>query len=541
MKHIALISIIIIASVTAFAQNLQVRDFRIARDIEKSANGKFSTTHSSMKPYRTTPQTEISDSIVPMSDFVAYKLQKPKVFLNIAPLYNLYGNFNVPKRPYYMERCQLNETLGFLVDFSLMDKLNINYSLTERFLTHTKSIYDYTVYEYNFDEIWGFFTENQFYPYLLSFEQTFNINYTPAEFFSIEIGNGKHFYGDGQRSLLQSDISNNYPYLKLESEFLNFKYSCVWSMLGYLPNTRFIYDPDYPYMNAISYWDSRKFNATHYLDCRIGKHVNIGLFGSVMSSRFLSFEYFNPVIFFRPVEFSMGSNENALMGANFKVSFSQKNCVYAQFVLDDVIVGQLMNDIKHRLNSSYTGQYGWFANKWGIQGGIKFFDMFKVKGLDCFVEGNIVRPYVYSHSQQELTYTHGLKPLAHPLGANFVEGLCGISYFNDFIECALEMSYAIVGCDSSFNSHFGQNVFYPTMDAYMPSQINIPVSSYYNVLLQGIRTNVATVKFDIAYYPLKNKALSVFAEIAMRYNSNELRKDKYLGVSVGVRSRLIKR
>ena len=524
MKRIALISIIILASVTAFAQNLQVRDFRIARDIEKSANGKFSTTHSSMKPYRTTPQTEMSDSIVPMSDFVAYKLQKPKVFLNIAPLYNLYGNLNALKRP-FMERCQLNETLGFLVDFSLMNKLNINYSLTERFLTHSKYIYNYHD-GFNFDEVWGFFTENQFYPYLLSFEQTFNINYTPAEFFCIEAGNGKQFYGDGYRSLIQSDYSGNHPHIKIESEFLNFKYSCTWSRFG---------NPTY-----YNSYNIPKYNVTHYLDCRIGKHVNVGLFESVMSRKFMSFEFFNPVVFFRPIDYSLGSDNNVLMGVNFKVSFSQKNCIYAQFVLDDVIVGQLMNDIKHRLNSSYTGQYGWFANKWGIQGGIKFFDMFKVKGLDCFVEGNIVRPYTYSHSVRELTYTCNGKPLAHPLGANFVEGVGGISYFNDFIECNLKVAYAIVGADSSQYSHFGQNVFYPTMDAYMPSQINIPVSSYYNVLLQGIRTNVATVKFDIAYYPLKNKALSVFAEIAMRYNSNELRKDKYLGVCIGVRSRIIR-
>ena len=538
MKHIAIISIIILASVTAFAQNLQVRDFRIARDIEKSANGKFSTTHSSMKPYRTTPQTEISDSIAPMSDFVAYKLQNDNIYLNIQPVYELGGSYNFARKKDF----RIAETAGAIIDFSLYGKLNINYMLTETYGYKKKISFGNPfdeLFPYNFDKIWGFYNDKNLASGFF-LEQTFNINYTPIEFFSIEIGNGKHFYGDGQRSLLQSDICNNYPYLKVESEFLNFKYSCVWSALDEGLYLRYLPTADWGYTNMKSFRERLKFNATHYLDCRIGKHVNVGLFESVMSSKFLSFEYFNPVIFFRPVEFSMGSNENALMGANFKVSFSQKNCVYAQFVLDDVIVGQLMNDIRHRISSSYTGQYGWFANKWGIQGGIKFFDMFKVKGLDCFVEGNIVRPYVYSHSQQELTYTHGYKPLAHPLGANFVEALGGISYFNDFIECALEMSYAIVGCDSSFNSHFGQNVFYPTMDAYMPSQINIPVSSYYNVLLQGIRTNVATVKFDIAYYPLKNKALSVFAEIALRYNSNELRKDKYMGVCVGVRSRLIK-
>ncbi len=538
MKHIALTFIIILASVTAFAQNLQVRDFRIARDIEKSANGKFSTTHSSMKPYRTTLQTEISDSIVPMSDFVAYKLQNDNIYLNIQPVYELGGSYNFARKKDF----RIAETAGAIIDFSLKGKLNINYMLTETYGYKNRMSYGNQfdeLFPYNFDRIWGFYNDkNLARGFFL--EQTFNINYTPVEFFSIEIGNGKHFYGDGKRSLLQSDICNNYPYLKVETEFLNFKYSCVWSMLDEGLYLRYLPTADWGYTNMKSFQERCKFNVTHYLDYRIGNHVNIAIFESVMSSKFLSFEYFNPVIFLRPLEFSMGSNENALLGVNMKVSFSQKNCIYGQVVLDDVIVGQLMNDVKHRLNSSYTGQYGWFANKWGIQGGLKFFDMFKVKGLDCFVEGNIVRPYTYSHSQQELTYTHAYKPLAHPLGANFVEGLCGISYFNDIIECSLEMSYAIVGCDSSFNSHFGQNVFYPTMDAYQPNQNNIPVSSYYNVLLQGIRTNVATVKLDIAYYPLKNKALSVFAEIAMRYNSNELRKDKYLGVCVGVRSRLIK-
>ena len=539
MKRIALISVIIIASVTAFAQNLPVRDFRIARDIEKSANGKLATTHSSIKPYRTDINTEKTDSLEEFSDFLQYKHDNGNVYLNILPVYELGGSYNFANKKDF----RIAETLGAIVDFSLKGKLNIAYMLTETYgYKIRKSHYEQysELFPYNFDKIWGFYNDkNKARGFFM--EQTFSINYTPVEFFSIEAGNGKFFYGDGRRSLLQSDICDNYPYLKVETEFLNFKYSCVWSMLDEGINVRRLQDPDWGWSYFKPYWERRKFNVTHYLDYRIGNHVNIAIFESVMSSKFLSFEYFNPVIFLRPLEFSMGSNENAIMGVNMKVSFSQKNCIYGQIVLDDVIVGQLKNDIKHRLSSSYTGQYGWFANKWGIQGGMKFFDMFKVKNLDCFVEGNIVRPYTYSHSQQELTYTHAYKPLAHPLGANFVEALGGISYFNDVIECALELSYAIVGCDSSFNSHFGQNVFYPTMDAYQPNQNNIPVSSYYNVLLQGIRTNVATVKLDFAYYPLKNKALSVFAEMTLRFNKNELRTDKYLGVSVGVRSRLIKR
>lgn len=527
MKRLIILSIIILSALTINAQNLQVRDFRVARDIEMSANGKLSTTHSSIKPYRTNSTTERSDSIKQFSDFVAYNLQKPNVYLNIAPLYNAYGNFCALK-PANHSRIELNETLGFFIDFSLKDKLNINYAITERYLTHSKYQYAYSD-GYNFDEIWGFYTEN---PSGLTFEQTFNINYTPVEFFSVEAGNGRHFYGDGYRSLLQSDYGRNFPYLKIETEFLNFKYTCVWSMLS---------NSESPIYQTADNWITRKYNASHYLDCRIGKHVNLSFFESIVSKDFLSFEYFNPVIFFRPIEFSMGSNDNALMGMNLKVSFSQKNCIYGQLVLDDIIVGQVKNDIIHCLVKSYDGEYGWFANKWGLQGGIKFYDIFKVKNLDCFVEANTIRPYVYSHGEQQLTYTHKDKPLAHPLGANFVEGVAGISYFNDFIECRFNISYAIAGEDSSQNTHFGQNIFYSTMDAYTSSQHNVPVSSYYNVLLQGVRTNVLTARAEVAYYPLKGKALSVFADIVYHSSKNEILFDKYLGFCLGIRSGLTKK
>ena len=158
MKHIAIISIIILASVTAFAQNLQVRDFRIARDIEKSANGKFSTTHSSMKPYRTTPQTEISDSIVPMSDFVTYKLQNDDIYLNIQPVYELNGLYNFARKNDF----RIAETAGAIIDFSLKGKLNINYMLTETYGYKKRVSLHEQLAElkpYNFDKIWDFYND----------------------------------------------------------------------------------------------------------------------------------------------------------------------------------------------------------------------------------------------------------------------------------------------------------------------------------------------------------------------------------------------
>ena len=97
--------------------------------------------------------------------------------------------------------------------------------------------------------------------------------------------------------------------------------------LRYLPTA------DWGYTNIKSFQERCKFNVTHYLDYRIGNHVNVAIFESVMSSKFLSFEYFNPVIFLRPLEFSMGSNENALLGVNMKVSLAKRTAFMVRLYL----------------------------------------------------------------------------------------------------------------------------------------------------------------------------------------------------------------
>ena len=142
---------------------------------------------------------------------------------------------------------------------------------------------------------------------------------------------------------------------------------------------------------------------------------------------------------------------------------NERNAVYGQFALDDIIVGQLINDIKHTLNPDYTGEYGWFANKWAAQLGYKSYDIFKIKNLDIFTEVNIARPYIYSHVNPEQNYSHLGQALAHPLGANFVESVSGISYSGKRILVDAKIMYVIIGADST-GTHFGQNIYNPTMD-----------------------------------------------------------------------------
>ncbi|MEO6327771.1 MAG: hypothetical protein ABIO55_02510, partial [Ginsengibacter sp.] len=70
----------------------------------------------------------------------------------------------------------------------------------------------------------------------------------------------------------------------------------------------------------------------------------------------------------------------------------------------------------------------YWANKWGLQAGIKYVDAFSVKNLDLQFESNRARPYTYAHYDSVANYTHYNQPLAHPLGANFQEFVGIIKY-----------------------------------------------------------------------------------------------------------------
>jgi hypothetical protein len=82
---------------------------------------------------------------------------------------------------------------------------------------------------------------------------------------------------------------------------------------------------------------------------------------------------------------------------------------------------------------SYLKNKSW-GNKTGFQAGIKYIDVAGVENLDLIFEGNMVRPYTYSHNDSSKyaypasSYTHYNQPLAHPLGANFTEALAIVRY-----------------------------------------------------------------------------------------------------------------
>jgi hypothetical protein len=232
---------------------------------------------------------------------------------------------------------------------------------------------------------------------------TGHVSYSPSKVFNIQLGHGKLFIGDGYRSLLLSDNASSYPFFKINTTFWKLKYTNTWMSLR---DVRSEVTADGSFRT--------KFMSNHYLSYNITKRLNIGLFESVLwqndNDRGFDFNYINPIIFYRAIEFSTGSRGgNALIGLSAKYKFTNRINAYGQLVLDEFS------------SSDVFGGNGSYKNKTGYQVGVKYYDAFGLKNLSLQAEYNRVRPFTYSHNTVVLNYGHTNQSMAHTLGANFSE------------------------------------------------------------------------------------------------------------------------
>jgi hypothetical protein len=261
----------------------------------------------------------------------------------------------------------------------------------------------------------------------ITFEATRHLN--------IQFGHDRTFIGNGFRSLIFSDHAPPSLFLRANVK--------VWKLNYLFQLNRMVADVR---GNSTGLSASGKYNdkyvALHHLSVNIGKKLNIGLFESVVFNRndstSFEFGYLNPIIFYRAIEQQFGSSDNVIIGMDFKWNIVKGVSAYGQFVLDEFV----LENIK-------AGN-GWWANKYGIQAGIKYFDAFGVSNLDLQAETNIVRPYTYSHTTRYGSYSGYLQPIAHPLGANFKE-FTGIARYQPLPRLSLtgKLIYAQAGRDTT--------------------------------------------------------------------------------------------
>lgn len=303
-----------------------------------------------------------------------------------------------------------------------------------------------------------------------------HIGFNVTKHVGLQLGHGQNFIGNGYRSLLLSDAGSNYFYLKFNTN--------VWRI--HLQNIFAELSPQSPNSASGDGLIAKKYIAAHFLDFKLFKNLNIGLYEAVVFSRNNQFElqYLNPVILYRTVEQYIGSPDNVLIGLNAKWNLLNRFQLYGQLMMDEFKFDEL-----------FIERRGWWANKYGIQAGLKYMNTFQIDHLDTQVEFNLVRPYTYTHRDSSASYTHYNQPLAHPLGANFREIIFKARYqpINKLVIDArlFLMNYG----EDEDDANWGNNI---------NLSHNTRIMDFGNDLGQGIGTNTVLFGLDLSYQLFHN-------------------------------------
>lgn len=275
------------------------------------------------------------------------------------------------------------------------------------------------------------------------------VTYAATRHINVQLGHDRNFIGNGYRSLILSDYAAPYFFLKLNTRVWKLNYQNLFAELtteisrnrrtGGFQDTVF----------------QKKYMALHHLSYDITPELNVGLFETTMfgrRKRHFELQYLNPIIFYRAVEQAIGSNDNAILGADFKWNIKNRAQLYGQVVLDELIVSQV------------RAGNGWWGNKQAFQLGGKYLDVFGLPNLDLQVEYNYIRPYTYQHEDLYRAFEHYSQPLAHPIGANLWELFGQLSYQPlPRLTLVGKGFYSVYGRDNTSigNGNYGNNPLLP--------------------------------------------------------------------------------
>lgn len=348
------------------------------------------------------------------------------------------------------------------------------------------------------------------------------LSYTPNKFFNFQFGNGKNFIGDGYRSMFLSDVASPYPFLKISTTFWKIKYTNLWM---WMDDVRRVTNDD-PSAAGTNF---RKYVAMHHLSWNVTRNFNIGLFEAVITNEndYNGFDvsFFNPIIFYRAVEFSNGGDYsgNAQVGLNMKYRIKDNISIYSQLLLDELTTTKLFDG---------TGYWG---NKVAIQLGAKYYNAFKVDGLMLQGEFNWVRPYTYSHGEIELNSGHFNQSITHLWGGNFYEAI-GIAryaknrWFGNAKLIAGKKGFDYNGSDVSY----GGNIWRSYDDR---------LSDTGNEVGQGNATNIFIADLQAGYVVNPVTNLQLFGGVTFRnfspdQSGNVVTQDNTTWFTIGLKSNL---
>ncbi len=328
------------------------------------------------------------------------------------------------------------------------------------------------------------------------------ITFSPIKQIAVQFGHDRHNWGNGFRSLMLSDFSAPYFFLKINTKVGRFNYTNLFTQMtaNVLQANK-----DYP----------KKYANFHHLSMNIGKNFNLGVFEGVIFSREdtvartnpYELSYLNPIILYRFVEQQLGTTDNAMIGLDFKWNIRKAIQLYGQVMIDELVISEVR-----------AGK-GWWSNKQAFQLGLKYIDVAGIRNLDLQTEMNYVRPFMYGHENLYTNYMHFRQPLAHPLGANFTEFIGVLNYQPlPRLQLTTKLIYAQKGEDKD-GKNYGGNPLQPS---------STRIQDYGNSIGQGAVTSILFADFT-ASYQLKHNVFIDFKQTIrqatseradLQYNTN---------------------
>lgn len=227
-----------------------------------------------------------------------------------------------------------------------------------------------------------------------------NVSWSPRPWLNAQLGQGRHFVGNGYRSMLLSDNTMPYPYVKLSGLTGNnrFQYTAIFAKLQQIgPSNRL---PTTGIGETLFWWKRATFI---HVSANLGP-LQLGLFEGTMWKTIrkgkvqpLNLMMLNPVIGLNTAINGFDGRHTQVLGLDAKLRLRDKFFAYGQFALTD----------------PGRDRYAW-------QVGAQVFDLLR-RDLHLLAEYNRATPFAYTKADPRMSWTNAGQPMASPLGSDFSE------------------------------------------------------------------------------------------------------------------------
>ncbi|MGE5400349.1 MAG: hypothetical protein ACM3S2_08085 [Ignavibacteriales bacterium] len=222
-------------------------------------------------------------------------------------------------------------------------------------------------------------------------------------------------YGESGKLVLSSKAPS-FPFIRLDIkpvDWLSFNYIHAWLNSDVVDSqaTYASYRPGQSY-DRVSF--RQKFLASHSLNIRPVKGLDVTLGESIIYSDRLEVSYFMPLMFFRLADHYLSQGRNNAGGnAQFFGSISSRNHIknthlYGTMFIDELTLSGLLDPEKQRTQVGFT-----------LGGSIADLSFLNLNlNLSLTLEYTKIYPFVYKHYIPTLTYTSSGYGMGHWMGDN---------------------------------------------------------------------------------------------------------------------------